>query len=213
MPYYKYLILGRFVPSIFLYACWWQYLSWSVTVRWLRKEERYNRRRLVTYIKNMNLPRFLIDILSMWEIALPAMFIGCFCGALFRTDRFFTVISKITAPMVKFGKLPNSLGPFFILCLLNRYAANAMLAEHYKDGIINFRVLISTYLMGTFPTGIYFTIFNFSPILISNLGWKLGCLFIVINLTLSLLMTIIGFLLNRFFDAQKIILKFVILNL
>lgn len=150
----------------------------------------------------MQIPVFLNEVLGMWKIALPAMFIGCFCGILFRTGKYFEIISRFTAPMVKMGKLPKSLGLFFILCLLNRYAANAMLAEHYKEKTISLKSLIAVYLMGTFPTGIYFTIFNFSPLLISNLGWELGMKFIAINLSFSVIITVIGFWMNRMMTGE-----------
>lgn len=150
----------------------------------------------------MNLSAALTDVLTMWKIALPAMFLGCYCGIVMRTGNFFTYFSKVTRPMTFLGKLPEALGPFFILCLLNRYAANAMLAEFGKSGFVNKRTLMAVYLMGSLPTGIYFTLFYFSPILISSLGWNLGIAFIAINIGLSTLVTITGFIWNRLFDQQ-----------
>ncbi|WP_371372729.1 hypothetical protein [Sporomusa aerivorans] len=150
----------------------------------------------------MNLSLALNDVLTMWKIALPAMFIGCYCGVVLRTGKFFTFFSKVTRPFTALGKLPDSLGPFFILCLLNRFAANAMLAEFGKSGAVGKNTLLAVYLMGSLPTGIYFTAFYFSPILISSLGWWLGAAFIAINVGLSTLVTVIGFVLNRLLAPQ-----------
>lgn len=150
----------------------------------------------------MNISMALADVLAMWKIALPAMFFGCYCGVVLRSDKFFSFFSKLTRPMTSLGKLPESLGPFFILCLLNRFAANAMLAEFGKNGIITKRTLMAVYLMGSLPTGIYFTVFYFSPILISSLGWNLGITFAAINIGLSTLSTVSGFLWNRLIAEQ-----------
>jgi hypothetical protein len=99
--------------------------------------------------------------------------------------------------MTALGKLPKALGPFFILCLLNRYAANAMLAEFGRDALVSRIGIMTVYLMGSLPTGIYYTVFYFSPALIAGLGWKLGTTFFDINIGMSTLVTIIGILWNR----------------
>lgn len=144
----------------------------------------------------------LTDVFTMWKIALPAMFLGCYCGVVLKSGEFFEFFSKITRPMTALGKLPGELGPFFILCLLNRYAANAMLADFGKNGVVTQSTLMAVYLMGSLPTGIYFTIFYFSPILITGLGWQLGAAFIVINIGISTLVTISGFVWNRLFQHR-----------
>ncbi|HWR08740.1 hypothetical protein [Sporomusa sp.] len=145
----------------------------------------------------MNLTLALADVLVMWKIALPAMFLGCYCGVVLRSGKFFAFFSKALRPMTSLGKLPEAMGPFFILCLLNRYAANAMLAEFGKSGAVTKSTLMAVYLMGSLPTGIYFTIFYFSPPLIVGVGWELGTLFIAINIGMSTFVTIIGFIWNR----------------
>lgn len=150
----------------------------------------------------MDLSLALNDVLTMWKIALPAMFLGCYCGVVLRTGKFFTFFSSVTRPFTALGKLPAALGPFFILCLLNRFAANAMLAEFGKSGAVGKNTLLAVYLMGSLPTGIYFTAFYFSPILISSLGWQLGAAFIAINVGLSTLVTVSGFVLNRLLAPQ-----------
>ncbi|SMD01555.1 hypothetical protein [Sporomusa malonica] len=145
----------------------------------------------------MNITLALTDVFAMWKIALPAMFLGCYCGVVLRSGEFFAFFSKAMRPMTSLGKLPEALGSFFILCLLNRYAANAMLAEFGKSGAVTKSTLMAVYLMGSLPTGIYFTIFYFSPPLIAGLGWNLGTSFIAINIGISTLVTIIGFAWNR----------------
>ena len=149
----------------------------------------------------------LTDVFAMWKIALPAMFLGCYCGVVLRTGKFFAFFSKAMRPMTSLGKLPEALGPFFILCLLNRYAANAMLAEFGKSSAVTKSTLMAVYLMGALPTGIYFTIFYFSPLLITGLGWNLGTAFIAINIGLSTFVTIIGFLWNRLLIQHKVSLE------
>ncbi len=145
----------------------------------------------------MNIAVVLGDVWAMWKIALPAMFLGCYCGILLRTGKFFAFFSKFLRPMTSLGRLPEALGPFFILCLLNRYAANAMLADFGRSGAISKMTLMAVYLMGSLPTGIYFTIFYFTPPLVAGLGWDLGLSFIAINIGMSTLVTVIGFVWNR----------------
>ncbi|MGL5513951.1 MAG: hypothetical protein ACRDBM_12045 [Sporomusa sp.] len=137
------------------------------------------------------------DIINVWKTALPALFLGCYCGVVLRTGRFFTFFSKALRPMTALGKLPESLGPFFILCLLNRYAANAMLAEYDRKNLITRTSLMAIYLMGSFPTSIYFTLFYFSPALVASLGWKLGMTFFLINIGMNIIVTVIGIIWNR----------------
>ncbi|MBP2638015.1 MAG: nucleoside recognition domain protein [Firmicutes bacterium] len=145
----------------------------------------------------MNIQLALTDVLVMWKFALPAMFLGCYFGVVLRTGKCFAFFSKVMKPMTVVGNLPEALGSFFILCLLNRYAANAMLADFGRNGTVSKNTLVAVYLMGALPTGIYFTLFTFSPVLISSLGWSLGTSFIAINLGMSALVTIIGFMWNR----------------
>lgn len=145
----------------------------------------------------MNISLVLGDVWAMWKIALPAMFLGCYCGIVLRTGKFFIFFSKALRPMTALGRLPAALGPFFILCLLNRYAANAMLADFGRSGAVSKTTLLAVYLMGSLPTGIYFTIFYFTPPLVAGLGWDLGLSFIAINIGMSTLVTIIGFVWNR----------------
>ena len=145
----------------------------------------------------MDISLALSDVLKMWKTALPAMFLGCYCGVVLKNRRFFTWFSKVLRPITVLGKLPEALGPFFILCLLNRYAANAMLAEFGRNAGVNKSGITAVYLMGSLPTGIYFTIFYFSPALIAGLGWKLGMAFMVINIGMSTLVTVIGILWNH----------------
>jgi len=154
-----------------------------------------------------NISLAIADVFAMWKIALPAMFLGCYCGVVLRTGKFFAFFSKALRPMTSLGKLPEALGPFFVLCLLNRYAANAMLAEFGKSGAVTKSTLMAVYLMGSLPTGIYFTIFYFSPLLITGLGWDLGTAFIVINIGMSSFVTIIGFIWNRLFIQHKVSLE------
>jgi len=154
-----------------------------------------------------NISLAIADVFAMWKIALPAMFLGCYCGVVLRTGKFFAFFSKALRPMTSLGKLPEALGPFFILCLLNRYAANAMLAAFGKSGAVTKSTLMAVYLMGSLPTGIYFTIFYFSPLLITGLGWNLGTAFIVINIGMSTFVTIIGFIWNRLLIQHKVSLE------
>jgi len=154
-----------------------------------------------------NISLALADVFAMWKIALPAMFLGCYCGVVLRTGKFFAFFNKALRPMTSLGKLPEALGPFFILCLLNRYAANAMLAAFGKSGAVTKSTLMAVYLMGSLPTGIYFTIFYFSPLLITGLGWNLGTAFIVINIGMSTFVTIIGFIWNRLLIQHKVSLE------
>lgn len=152
----------------------------------------------------MDISLALSDVLKMWKTALPAMFLGCYCGVVLKNGRFFAWFSKVLRPLTELGKLPEALGPFFILCLLNRYAANAMLAEFGRNAVVSRTGVIAVYLMGSLPTGIYFTIFNFSPALIAGLGWKLGMVFIAINIGISTLVTILGIVWNRIIFRQAI---------
>lgn len=150
----------------------------------------------------LNITAALTDVFAMWKIALPAMFLGCYCGVVLRTGKFFALFSKVTRPMTLLGKLPEALGPFFMLCLLNRFAANAMLADFGKNGVISRNTLMAVYLMGSLPTGIYFSVFYFSPVLVTSLGWKLGMTFFAINIGISTLVTISGFVWNRLLVKQ-----------
>ena len=134
---------------------------------------------------------------AIWQAALPAMFFGCWCGVVLRRGKIFVFFSKLTRPLTWLGNIPKELGPFFILCLLNRYAANALLADCNKNNNLAKNTIIAVYLMGSLPTGLYFTIFYFSPILFSALGTSLGGKFIIIHVLLSLFVTFAGIFWQR----------------
>ncbi len=138
----------------------------------------------------------------VWKTALPAMFFGCWCGIVLRKGMVLKFFSALMRPLTWLGRVPKELGAFFILCLLNRYAANAMLAELEQNGFLKRRVLLALYLMGALPTGIYYTAFYFSPILLTALGQDVGGTFIGIHIVLSLLVTAVGFSIQWFWPQE-----------
>lgn len=138
----------------------------------------------------------------IWKAALPAMLFGCWCGVVLRRGKIFIFFSKLTRPLTWLGKIPKELGPFFILCLLNRYAANALLADCAKTNKLSTNTITAVYLMGSLPTGIYFTAFYFTPILINSLGIELGSIFIVIHILLSLIVTCTGIFWQRLINQN-----------
>ncbi|WWV71272.1 hypothetical protein SOV_25820 [Sporomusa ovata DSM 2662] len=42
----------------------------------------------------MDISLALSDVLIMWKTALPAMFLGCYCGVVLKSGRFFLGLAK-----------------------------------------------------------------------------------------------------------------------
>ncbi len=142
--------------------------------------------------------RVVTEAAAIWKAALPAMFFGCWCGVALRQGRVFAFFSRLCRPFTRAGRMPEEWAPFFILCLLNRYAANAMLAEWQREGRLGRRETVAVYLLGSLPTGVYFTLFYFTPVLLASLGTELGGRFIALHVLLSLLVTFCGLALHWF---------------
>jgi hypothetical protein len=145
----------------------------------------------------MNVLSAVSEAVVLWKTALPAMFIGCCCGVMMNGGGLGELSRKAMEPITSLVKLPNVLGSFFMFCLINRYTANAMLAELGRNFVVTRTGIVATYLMGALPTGIYYTVFYFSPALIGGLGWQLGVTFAIINTGISAMVTLAGVLINR----------------
>ncbi len=139
----------------------------------------------------------LPDILKLWKNVLPSIFVGCFLGNLFHNTVFLHRLGRGMHPLARLGHLPAGCATSLTLCLVDRIAAYTMLAELKNTGVIRAREVVVSYLVSALPTGLYFTIFFFSPAVIASLGCRTGAIYLGIYLGINLMISAVGLLLGR----------------
>ncbi|MFZ5639223.1 MAG: hypothetical protein ACOY4Q_00825 [Bacillota bacterium] len=139
----------------------------------------------------------LPDVLKLWKNVLPSMFVGCFLGNLFHNTVLLQRLGRGMRPLARLGHLPAGCATSLTLCLVDRIAAYTMLAGLKNNGVVGAREVVISYLVSALPTGLYFTIFFFSPAVIASLGYRTGAMYLAIYLGISLIISAIGLLLGR----------------
>lgn len=77
-------------------------------------------------------------------------------------------------PLERLGRLPVGYATSLTLCLAERIAGYTMLAELKNNGVVKTWEIVITFLVSAIPSGLYFTIFFFSPAVIASLGCLTG---------------------------------------
>jgi hypothetical protein len=139
----------------------------------------------------------LPDVLKLWKNVLPSMLLGCFLGNLFHNTVFLQRLGRGMRPLARLGHLPAGCATSLTLCLVDRIAAYTMLAELKNTGLVGTREVVVSFLVSALPTGLYFTIFFFSPAVIASLGCRTGAVYLAIYLGISLMVSAVGLLLGR----------------
>jgi len=139
----------------------------------------------------------LPDVLKLWKNVLPSMLLGCFLGNLFHNTVLLQRLGRGMLPLARLGHLPPGCATSLTLCLVNRIAAYTMLAELKNTGVVGSREVVVSFLVSALPTGLYFTIFFFSPAVIASLGCRTGAIYLAIYLGINLMVSAVGLLLGR----------------
>ena len=139
----------------------------------------------------------LPDVLKLWKNVLPSMLLGCFLGNLFYNTVFLQRLGRGMRPLARLGHLPAGCATSLTLCLVDRIAAYTMLAELKNTGAVGAREVVVSFLVSAFPTGLYFTVFFFSPAVIASLGCLTGAMYLAIYLAISIMISAVGLLLGR----------------
>lgn len=139
----------------------------------------------------------LPDVLKVWKNVLPSMFVGCFLGNLFHNTVLLQRLGRGMRPLARLGHLPASCATSLTLCLVDRIAAYTMLAGLKNNGVVGAREVVISYLVSALPTGLYFTIFFFSPAVIASLGYRTGAMYLAFYLGINLMISAVGLLLGR----------------
>lgn len=144
----------------------------------------------------------LPDLLNLWKSVLPFMLLGCFLSNLLQNTAFLQRMSRLMQPLARLCRLPAGCFTSLTLCLANRIAAYAMLAELNNNGIISSQEVVVTTLVSALPNGIYNTIFYIGPAVLPSLGSKTGSFYVVIYFSISLMIGTAGMLLDRLLLPQ-----------
>jgi len=139
----------------------------------------------------------LPNVLKLWKSVLPSMLLGCFLGNLFQNTVLLQHLGRVMQPLARLGRLPAGCTTPLTLCLADRIAAYTMLAELKNTGVVGAREVVVSFLVSALPTGIYFTIFYFSPAVMASLGCHTGAVYLAIYLGISLMIGAVGMLLGR----------------
>lgn len=144
----------------------------------------------------------LTQVLSLWRIVLPAMFLGCLFGNWMQGTRLWRRCGKLMAPLASLARLPHDCSIYLAMCFLNHYSANAFLSTQFRKGILVERQLLAAYLIGWFPSGVHFLIFYIVPALTASVGWSIGMKYTVLYLFASMLVAMSGIFIG-FLGARK----------
>lgn len=144
----------------------------------------------------------LPDVLKLWKNVLPSMLLGCFLGNLFQNTVFLRRLGRVMYPLAQLGHLPVGCATSLTLCLVDRIAAYTMLAGLKNTGVVGAREVVVSFLVSALPTGLYFTIFFFSPAVIASLGCLTGAVYLTIYLGINLMVGAVGLLLGRLLLPQ-----------
>lgn len=131
------------------------------------------------------------------------MLLGCFLGNLFQNSVFLERMGRVMYPLARLGRLPAGCATSLTLCLVDRIAACTMLAGLKNAGAVGVREVVVSYLVFALPTGLYFTVFFFSPALITSLGCRTGAAYLAIYLGINLTVGAVGLLLGRLLLPQR----------
>jgi hypothetical protein len=130
--------------------------------------------------------------LDLWRMVLPAMFIGCLLGNFLQGTRIWHLAEFGLHRMARLIRLPSAGGPYLAMCFLNRYAANTMLAVLMKHNRFPSEYLLAVFLVGWFPTILYFYIFFIAPALTAAVGVVVAGLYSLFYLGFNLLIALAG---------------------
>ena len=144
----------------------------------------------------------LPDVLNLWKNVLPSMLLGCFLGNLFQNTVLLQRLGRVLHPLARLGRLPVGCATSLTLCLVDRIAAYTMLAGLKNTGVVGAREVVVSFLVSALPTGLYFTIFFFSPAVIASLGCRTGAVYLTIYLGINLMVGAVGLLLGRLLLPQ-----------
>lgn len=77
---------------------------------------------------------------------------ACFIESIFELSPWFSKISSIASPLVKFARLPQVSSVAFTLAFFSNTAANTILARNYQEGKITRREMIFSGLCNAYPS-------------------------------------------------------------
>lgn len=134
---------------------------------------------------------------------LPFMFAGCLAGNLMAHCTFGERCRAFFSPMARLSGLHGPATLYLPLCFLDQPSANAYLASLSRKGVVRTNSILGIYLIGIFPSSLYFHIFFTAPILYPVLGFETATSVMALYLLASLLTFLCGVLLTRFVSSSR----------
>ncbi|QLA20335.1 hypothetical protein [Desulfolutivibrio sulfoxidireducens] len=132
---------------------------------------------------------------------LPFMFAGCLAGSLMAHCKFGTRRRAFFSPIARLSGLHGPATIYLPLCFLDHHSANAYLSSLSRKGVVRKRGILGIYLIGFFPSSLYFHIFFTAPILYPVLGFETATTVLGLYLLASLLTFCCGVVLTRFVSS------------
>ncbi len=138
-------------------------------------------------------------IISIFYLFL-ATGIGCFLGAILEYKNWLKFSSFLTKPLVKLGNLSEVSGTAFITAFVSGNAANSAIASAYKENQISRREMIVSAIINTFPRKVNSMM---RVIYIIPLLGKIGLFYILIQIGIGAIRTILVLFYNRIYSDNK----------
>ncbi|MCL6612408.1 MAG: hypothetical protein K6T66_12780 [Peptococcaceae bacterium] len=145
----------------------------------------------------IDLKSVLQDVLPLWKAALPAIFAGCLLGCVLKDTCFGKILSRLMFPLARLGRLSRDCATFLALCLVSYDAGKSMLASMKREGIVDERELLYSYLISSLPAGMSFLLFYIAPAIFSSLGWKPAVAYLALYMLTNMIISGVGLAMGR----------------
>lgn len=144
----------------------------------------------------MNLSNVVFEAIEIFKLVLPFMFIGLFLAKILHLSPYFRHIGRPMSRLASLSNLSPECSKVLTMFFVNNWAALAMLSDFYRKKLVSDKEVIVTMLVGFLPKGIHTTLF-FAPIAFPVLGFSIGGAYLLIELSICLLITVVGIVIGR----------------
>ncbi|WP_048202634.1 nucleoside recognition domain-containing protein [Methanocaldococcus bathoardescens] len=132
--------------------------------------------------------------------------IGITIASIIEETNLISKIKKITKPICLISNLPEECVVSLLGNFINPTVGKSMLAGFYKENKVNEKEVIITTIISPLPTILGESVFRVQlPLAVVILGYKLGIIYVFLNILSGFLQALIGILYaNIFFERKQI---------
>lgn len=148
-----------------------------------------------------SIEHILLQTINYIITTIPVIIVSIFFISLLVHSGYIRRIKWIARPLMKFGRIDESLGIVFITAFASPSAASAMLRSLYDKGLISGKDVIISVMSNAFPVMVMETR-SMLPVMISFLGGT-GLVIFLILIAARFVQTVIALLIGRFINRNS----------